>query len=83
MIEKPCETCLKAEASRLGPTDDHRRTVPKDDGLIFIDIHHVTTPAFITGHRVTLGSVHNQTSFRKTAVNQGPRARALTPSLNT
>ena len=59
--DRPCDACLRGESSRLGPTG----TLPKDEGLMFLDIHHATVPEIFTGFTVTVGNVHAATGFKK------------------
>ena len=61
--DKPCPICLRANSSRLGPTG----SLPRDDGLIYLDIHHVTVAELFTGRRTTVGSTHAKTTFCKSA----------------
>lgn len=63
IVEKPCEACLKGDAKRLGPTG----SLPTDEGLLFIDAHHVTVPEIFTGRTVTIGATHAATRFSKSA----------------
>jgi hypothetical protein len=62
VCEKPCEACFKGDAKLLGPTG----SLPKDEGLMFVDLHHVTAPELFTGNKTTFGTVHAKTSFCKT-----------------
>ena len=59
--EKPCDACLRGEAKRLGPTG----SLPDDEGLMFLDIHHVQLPEIFTGQTTTVGGTHAKTGFTK------------------
>ena len=59
--EKPCDACLRGESSLLGPIGK----LPTDEGLLFLDLHHVTIPEIFTGYMTTLGSLHAMTGFLK------------------
>ena len=63
MIEElPCDACLRGDSKRLGPTG----ALPKDDGLLFVDIHHMTVPEIFTGMTVTVGVTHARSGHTKT-----------------
>ena len=60
--DKPCDICLRADASRLGPSGP----LPTDEGLMFLDVHHVNVPELFTGYKTTVGATHAATGFCKT-----------------
>ena len=59
--EKPCETCLRAEASKLPGGGE----LPRSEGLLYVDISHVNVQEFRTGFKIIVGVVHAATNFRK------------------
>eukprot|EP00966_Prymnesium_polylepis_P172476 3988932-Prymnesium_polylepis.1 len=60
--DKACETCLKANAPRMGPSG----SLPDDESLFFGDIWHGTVPEWKTGNRICFGLTHARSSFVKT-----------------
>ena len=58
----PCEACITGEAPRLGPGDG----VPRDEGLLFLDIMHVNVPCIFTGFKIVVGVTHAASRKRKT-----------------
>ena len=50
----PCEACITGDASRLGPSG----ALPRDEGLIFLDIMHISVPCIFTGFRIVVGVTH-------------------------
>ena len=59
--DKPCEACLRGNAKLLGPTG----SLPTDEGLLFLDIHHVTVKEIFTGFNTTVGGTHANTGHCK------------------
>ena len=59
--EKPCEACITGDASRLGPSG----SLPRTEGLVFLDIWHYTIPDIITGCRTVVGVTHAASRKRK------------------
>ena len=59
--DRPCKACLEGNAPKLGPTG----SLPTDEGLVFIDIHHVTVPEIFTGFTTTVGITHAASGFCK------------------
>ena len=58
----PCEACITGNAPRLGPSG----TLPRDEGLIFLDIMHISVPCMFTGYRIVVGVTHAKSGKRKT-----------------
>ena len=58
----PCEACITGNAPRLGPSG----ALPRDEGLIFLDIMHISVPCMFTGHRIVVGVTHAKSGKRKT-----------------
>ena len=58
----PCEACITGNAPRLGPSG----ALPRDEGLIFLDIMHISVPCIFTGHRIIVGVTHAASGKRKT-----------------
>ncbi|MDC0525857.1 hypothetical protein OAO87_02565, partial [bacterium] len=71
IADGPCEACLRGNAPLLGPTG----TLPTDEGLIFLDLHHVTVPELFTGFTITLGMTHAASGFAK-SVRIGNKSQA-------
>ena len=63
IVEMPCEACLRGDSKRIGPSGH----LPDDEGLMFLDIHHVTLPEIFTGQTTTVGCTHARTGFCKSA----------------
>ena len=61
IVEKPCEACITGDASRLGPSG----SLPRTEGLIFLDIWHYSIPDIITGFRTVVGVTHAASRKRK------------------
>ena len=61
-FKPPCEGCLTGDAPRLGPSG----SLPRDEGLIFLDIMHVSVPCIFTGFRIVVGVTHAASGKRKT-----------------
>ena len=47
----PCDTCLRAEAPKVGPSGH----LPNDDGLWFLDIYHTQIPGLWKGEKIVVG----------------------------
>ena len=60
--DKPCEDCLTGDAPKLGPSG----SLPTDEGLVFVDICHVTVKAYPGGERNIIGFKHAASRFVKT-----------------
>ena len=58
----PCEACITGNAPRLGPSG----ALPRDEGLIFLDIMHVNVPCIFTGFKIIVGVTHAASRKRKT-----------------
>ena len=58
----PCEACITGDAHRLGPSG----SLPRDEGLIFLDIMHISVPCIFTGFRIVVGVTHAASGKRKT-----------------
>ena len=61
IVEKPCEACITGDASRLGPSG----SLPRTEGLVFLDIWHYTIPDIITGCKTVVGVTHAASRKRK------------------
>ena len=59
--ETPCEACITGNASRLGASG----SLPRTEGLIFLDIWHYTIPDIISGCRTVVGVTHAASGKRK------------------
>ena len=58
----PCEGCLYGDSPRLGGSGH----LPRVDGLIFLDIMHVSVPCMFTGFKIVVGVTHAKSRKRKT-----------------
>ena len=58
----PCEACITGDAKRLGPSGE----LPRDEGLIFLDIMHISIPCIFTGFKIVVGVTHAASRKRKT-----------------
>ena len=62
MIEEtPCEACITSDASRFGASG----SLPRTEGLIFLDVWHYTIPDIISGCRTVVGVTHAASGKRK------------------
>ena len=59
--ETPCEACITGNASRLGPSG----SLPRTEGLVFLDIWHYSIPDIISGCRTVVGVTHAASGKRK------------------
>eukprot|EP00966_Prymnesium_polylepis_P072471 1682678-Prymnesium_polylepis.1 len=50
------------QRTRLGPSG----ALPRDEGLIFLDIMHISVPCMFTGHRIVVSVTHAKSGKRKT-----------------
>ena len=61
-FKPPCEGCLTGDSPRLGPNGE----LPRVEGLIFLDIMHVSVPCIFTGYKIIVGVTHAASRKRKT-----------------
>jgi hypothetical protein len=59
--EALCEACIRANAPRASPSGE----LPSFDGMYFLDILHVATPAYFGGQRTVVGVTHSTSGFVK------------------
>jgi hypothetical protein len=59
--EALCEACIRANAPRASPSGE----LPSFDGMYFLDILHVATPAHFGGQRTVVGVTHSTSGFVK------------------
>ena len=73
----PCDACLRGEAPRLGASG----SLPKDKGLVFIDIYHTQIPTLWKRERTVVGITHAASRLRRSwrvqAKSQAPDAIEL------
>ena len=62
VTKPPCEACITGNAPRLGPSG----SLPRDEGLIFLDVMHVSIPCMFTGFKIVVGVTHAASGKRKT-----------------
>ena len=60
--EGPCDACLRGEAPRLGPSG----SLPRDEGLVFVDIYHTQVPTLWRRERSVVGFTHAASRLKRT-----------------
>ena len=72
ITSEPCDACLRGEAPRLGPSG----SLPRDEGLVFVDIYHTQTPTLWRREKTVVGVTHAASrikrSWRVSAKSQAP-----------
>ena len=58
----PCDACLRANASKQGPTGP----LPTSNGLLYGDLYHCSVPALHGGRKVRLVTVPSKLKLVKT-----------------
>ena len=72
IVENPCEACITGDTSRLGPSG----SLPRTEGLTFLDVWHYIIPDIITGCMLQQGASSERTRTGGALGKVAPRVEA-------